>query len=89
MAAAIGPAMRLAATRHPPDFDPHPQALVRMCAGCTLAALLPAAVAEARAPSAQGLLRCMGTSAFAFFLFAYQVGPAAARAPRIALGGLG
>jgi hypothetical protein len=52
-----------------------------MCAGCTLAALLPAAMAEARAPSAQGLLRCMATSAFAFFLFAYQVGPAAARAP--------
>jgi len=49
------------------------QALVRACAGCTLAAMLPAAVAEARRPSAQGLLRCMAASSFAFFLFAYQV----------------
>lgn len=47
--------------------------LVRACACLTLAALLPAALAEARRPSSQGLLRCMAASSFAFFLFAYQV----------------
>ncbi|CAL8467236.1 g6772 [Coccomyxa elongata] len=49
------------------------QELVRMCAGATLFTALPAMLQQIRRPSKKGLLLCMASSAFAFFLFSYQV----------------
>ncbi len=49
------------------------QELVRLCAGATLLTLLPAVVQQIRSPSEKGLLLCMASSAFSFFLFSYQV----------------
>jgi hypothetical protein len=34
---------------------------------------MPTLVKEARMPTAKGLLMCMACSAFAFYLFSYQV----------------
>ena len=50
------------------------QALVRMCAGASLAAALPSMLHQIRAPSPQGLLLGMANSSLSFFLFSYQVG---------------
>jgi hypothetical protein len=50
------------------------QVLVRACAGLTLLAALPSMVQQIRQPSSDGLLLAMANSAFAFFMFAYQVG---------------
>ena len=44
-----------------------------MCAGATLFTALPAMLQEIRRPSKKGLLLCMASTAFAFFLFSYQV----------------
>ncbi len=44
-----------------------------MCAGATLFTALPAMLQQIRRPSKKGLLLCMASSAFAFFLFSYQV----------------
>ncbi len=49
------------------------QALVRMCATGTLASAAPALLRQMRAPTPKGLLLCMASSAFSFYLFAYQV----------------
>lgn len=48
------------------------QALIRLCAGSTLLFALPVLVKEVLRPSARGLLVCMTSSAFAFYLFSYQ-----------------
>ena len=48
-------------------------ALVRLCAGATALAMLPATVHQVLRPSAKGLLYAMANSAFAFFLFSFQV----------------
>lgn len=56
--------------------------LVRVCAAFTLAAAAPSMAQQIRAPSPQGLLLAMANSAFAFYMFGYQVrrgmGPASA-----------
>jgi alpha-1,3-glucosyltransferase len=44
-----------------------------MCAVTTLAAMAPAMAQQMRRPSQKGLLLCMASSAFSFFLFSYQV----------------
>ncbi|KAL3139491.1 hypothetical protein ABBQ38_003815 [Trebouxia sp. C0009 RCD-2024] len=49
------------------------QALVKLCAGASLAAALPSMLYQMRAPSAKGLLLGMANSSLAFFLFSYQV----------------
>ena len=49
------------------------QVLVRACMGLTLASAAPALLQQLRRPSQKGLLFCMASSAFSFFLFAYQV----------------
>ncbi|CAL5225224.1 g8012 [Coccomyxa viridis] len=49
------------------------QALVWLCMGSTLLAAMPVLVQEVRRPTARGLLVCMASSAFAFYLFSYQV----------------
>ncbi len=49
------------------------QALVKMCAGASLAAALPSMVHQVVSPSPNGLLMGMANSALAFFLFSYQV----------------
>jgi alpha-1,3-glucosyltransferase len=49
-------------------------ALVRAAAGLTLAAAAPAMAQQVADPSPQGLLLCMANSAFAFYMFGYQVG---------------
>ena len=51
------------------------QALVWLCMASTLLAALPVLVQEVRRPTARGLLTCMASSAFAFYLFSYQVMP--------------
>ena len=51
------------------------QALVWLCMGSTLLAAMPVLVQEVRRPTARGLLVCMASSAFAFYLFSYQVMP--------------
>jgi len=48
-------------------------ALVRLCALATLAAFLPSLVHQVLRPSARGLLYGMANSAWAFFLFSFQV----------------
>ena len=53
--------------------SPCVQALIRLCTASTLIATTPALVKEARMPTARGLLTCMACSAFAFYLFSYQV----------------
>mmetsp|Transcript_32802 Transcript_32802/g.93082 ORF Transcript_32802/g.93082 Transcript_32802/m.93082 type:complete len:286 (-) Transcript_32802:510-1367(-) len=47
--------------------------LVHMCTGATLMAFLPSMIQQVARPSPQGLLLCLANSAFAFFLFSYQV----------------
>eukprot|EP00884_Botryococcus_braunii_P008812 jgi/Botrbrau1/17932/Bobra.50_1s0032.2 len=49
------------------------QALVKMCGGITLLAAAPSMLQQMMRPSPQGLLMGMANSAFAFFLFSYQV----------------
>lgn len=49
------------------------QALVRLCAACTLVSAAPALLQQVRRPSPKGLLMCMASSAFSFYLFSYQV----------------
>ena len=49
------------------------QVLVRACMGMTLASAAPALLQQLRRPSPRGLLLCMASSAFSFFLFSYQV----------------
>ena len=49
------------------------QVLVKLCAAVTLGSCLPAMAQQLLKPSSHGLLRCMACSAFAFFLFSYQV----------------
>ena len=49
------------------------QVLVKLCAAVTLGTCLPAMAQQLLKPSSDGLLRCMACSAFAFFLFSYQV----------------
>ena len=49
------------------------QALVWLCMASTLLAAMPVLVQEVRRPTARGLLTCMASSAFAFYLFSYQV----------------
>ena len=51
------------------------QALVWLCTATTLLAAMPVLVQEVRRPTARGLLVCMASSAFAFYLFSYQVMP--------------
>lgn len=41
--------------------------------GATLLTVLPAMVQQIRSPSRKGLLLCMASSSFSFFLFSYQV----------------
>jgi alpha-1,3-glucosyltransferase len=48
-------------------------ALARAAAAATLVAAAPAAVHQALRPSRTGFLYCLASSAFAFFLFSYQV----------------
>ncbi|KAI8465567.1 MAG: ALG6, ALG8 glycosyltransferase family-domain-containing protein [Monoraphidium minutum] len=48
-------------------------ALVRACMGLTLLAAGPSMAQQVAAPSAQGLLLGMANSAFAFYMFGYQV----------------
>jgi len=48
-------------------------ALVRLCALATLAAFLPSLAHQVLRPSARGLLYGMANSAWAFFLFSFQV----------------
>lgn len=47
--------------------------LVRVCAALTLAAAAPSMAQQILAPSPQGLLLAMTNSAFAFYMFGYQV----------------
>lgn len=47
--------------------------LVRLCAGLTLLASAPSMIQQIRCPSPQGLLLGMTNSAFAFYMFGYQV----------------
>jgi alpha-1,3-glucosyltransferase len=49
------------------------QELVQLCMGATLLTVLPAMAQQIRSPSRKGLLLCMASSAFSFFLFSYQV----------------
>lgn len=49
------------------------QALVKMCGGATVLGALPAMIHQILRPSDRGLLLAMANSAFAFFLFSYQV----------------
>ena len=51
------------------------QALVKMCAGASLAAALPSMIHQVLSPSPRGLLLGLANSALAFFLFSYQVKP--------------
>ena len=53
--------------------SPSVQALIRLCTASTLIFTLPALVKEALKPTAKGLLTCMACSAFALYLFSYQV----------------
>ncbi|KAG1657002.1 hypothetical protein FOA52_012003 [Chlamydomonas sp. UWO 241] len=48
-------------------------ALVALCAGITVAAAMPAILHQIARPSKQGLLTCMANSAFAFYMFSFQV----------------
>lgn len=48
--------------------------LVRVCMGLTLLAAAPSMVQQILWPSPLGLLLAMTNSAFAFFMFGYQVG---------------
>jgi hypothetical protein len=48
-------------------------ALLRAAGVSTIAALLPASVAVARAPTAARFVMALGAQAFAFFLFSFQV----------------
>jgi alpha-1,3-glucosyltransferase len=47
--------------------------LMRLCLGATVAAALPSMYMQIRRPSRRGLLYTLACSAFAFFLFSYQV----------------
>ena len=49
------------------------QVQIRLCTAVTLAAAVPAMVHQMLCPSTPGLLLCMANSAFAFFLFSFQV----------------
>ena len=49
------------------------QTQVRACTAATLLAALPSMVHQMLRPSRQGLLLAMANSAFAFFLFSFQV----------------
>lgn len=49
------------------------QALVRITALATMAGFLPSMTQQIRRPSERGLLYCMANSAFAFYMFSYQV----------------
>ena len=60
------------------DWVPHSSAvyvqfLVRLCAASTLVSAAPALLQQMRMPTPKGLLLCMASSAFSFYLFAYQV----------------
>ncbi|KAK9807380.1 hypothetical protein WJX73_009447 [Symbiochloris irregularis] len=46
---------------------------VRLCTAATLAAAAPSMLHQVLRPSPRGLLLCMANSAFAFFLFSFQV----------------
>lgn len=50
-----------------------PQVLFKLCTAATLGAFLPSVVAEGARPSQPGFLLCMANSAFAFFMFSFQV----------------
>lgn len=50
-----------------------PHTLTRLSAAATLLAALPAMVQQVSSPTPRGLLYAMANSAFAFFMFAYQV----------------
>lgn len=47
--------------------------LWRMCTGATMLAFLPCTVQQIRNPSRHGFVLCLANSAFAFFIFSYQV----------------
>lgn len=47
--------------------------LVRLCAGLTILAAAPSMLQQVLSPSPQGLLLGMTNSAFAFYMFGYQV----------------
>lgn len=49
------------------------QVQVRLCTAATLAAAAPSMLHQLLRPSPQGLLLCMANTAFAFFLFSFQV----------------
>ena len=49
------------------------QVQVRICTAATLLAALPSMVHQMLRPSKDGLLLAMTNSAFAFFLFSFQV----------------
>ena len=49
------------------------QALIRLCTVSTVLFAAPALVKEVLRPTPRGLLVCMASSAFAFYLFSYQV----------------
>ena len=51
----------------------HVQALIRLCAVSTMLFTAPVLVKEVLRPTSRGLLACMASSAFAFYLFSYQV----------------
>jgi hypothetical protein len=48
--------------------------LLRVAAGATLSVAAPALLHQVVRPSPHGLLLCMANSAFAFYMFSYQVG---------------
>ena len=49
------------------------QALIRLCTVSTVLFAAPVLVKEVLRPTPRGLLVCMASSAFAFYLFSYQV----------------
>ena len=49
------------------------QALIRLCTVSTMLFTAPVLVKEVLRPTQRGLLVCMASSAFAFYLFSYQV----------------
>ena len=51
----------------------HAQALIRLCTVSTVLFAAPVLVKEVLRPTSRGLLICMASSAFAFYLFSYQV----------------
>lgn len=58
------------------------QALMRIALACTVAAFTPACLHQAARPSRLGFLYCLTNTAFAFYMFSYQVPPPAVHAPR-------